>query len=163
MKRDSKEINDQMLKFLNNKFKSHPNHFEYLESKHLLRIYVICMDIGRYEEALECCGKLLKLNPEFPEAKTLLQIQENLKKKTTPAKNYEKKGPCGTIVNPPKVTPKTSNKNKGKNSKKKHKKPHDPVANLKLNIPKECSDNYTPNSRYQLSCDEGITRKYGLW
>ena len=80
MKRDSKEINDQMLKFLNNKFKSHPNHFEYLESKHLLRIYVICMDIGRYEEALECCGKLLKLNPEFPSQNTSTNTRKSQEK-----------------------------------------------------------------------------------
>lgn len=146
-------MHKQILDFLNSKFENDRGNIDYWKSKHLLRICEICIDIKRYEEALECCSELLKLNPESQVSETLLQIQKDIKKKTATAKNNVKK----------EKTPTKNNPNTDKKSKQKKKKTHNPVIDIKLNIPKECSNNYTPNSRYQLRCDEAATRKYGLW
>jgi len=74
-------MNKQILDFLNTKFENDYGNIDYWKSKHLLRICEICIDIKRYEEALECCSELLKLNPEFQVSETLLQIQKDIKKK----------------------------------------------------------------------------------
>lgn len=152
---DSKK-NIKILENLNEEVKKNPNNYALWNL-----IYEVYMDIGCYEGALECCIEMLRLNPE---SKYLLQEQEHLKKRIAKVKNIsEKRDTSGRITKPSTVSPKAPKKNKNKNIQEKPRKIEEVVEELKINIPKECSNQYTPNTKYQLRCDADKKRKFSKW
>lgn len=144
----------QRLKDLEIKIKNDPNNFSLWNSK-----YNVYMDIGCNEGALDCCNEMLRLKPN---SEDILQKKERLKYRIEkrkeirihPQKNTEKLF---------KMRQKELKKLQKKTCKEKHEDLKKTVSMLKVNIPKECSIGYTPNTKYQLRPDANKIRKFTKW
>jgi len=144
----------QKLNDLETKIKNDPDNLSLWNSK-----YNVYMDIGCNEGALDCCNEMLRLKPN---SEDILQKKERLKYRIEKIKT-NRLGSYGNNKKSFKLKQKELENLRKKKFKDKQERSQKTMSMLKINITKECSSEYTPNTKYLLRPDADIIRKYKKW